>query len=70
MSAIDVRKLPCRLTLVCVVTLLLGGCWKTTGTGVTEVCDFWEPIGWSQKDTPQTILEVKVNNAKQKAWCR
>ena len=59
-----------KLTMLLAGTLLLGGCWKTTGTVGTEVCDIWQPISWSQKDTPQTIAEVKINNAKQKAWCR
>jgi hypothetical protein len=58
-----------KLMIVCVATLLLGGCWKTTGTGATDACDFWKPISWSSKDTPATIEGVKVNNVRQKAWC-
>jgi len=57
-----------KLTMLCAATLLLGGCWKTTGTGGTE-CLAWRPISWSRADTPQTITEVKANNAKWRAFC-
>jgi hypothetical protein len=43
---------------------------KTTDTGVTDVvCGPWRAITWSAKDTPETIDEVKGNNARRKAWC-
>jgi hypothetical protein len=58
-----------KLITLCAATLLLAGCSKTTGIGGTNACTFWQPITWSQKDTPQTITEVKANNARQKAWC-
>lgn len=60
---------PLKLVTLLVVMLPLGGCWRTTATAVTEACVFWKPISWSSKDTRTTIEEVKVNNAKQKAWC-
>ena len=36
----------------------------------SEVCSKWKGIGWSRKDTPQTIEGVKLNNARRQAWCR
>lgn len=57
-----------KLTLVLASGLLVASCSKTTGTVGTE-CLVWKPISWSSKDTPQTIEEVKLNNARQKAWC-
>jgi hypothetical protein len=59
-----------KLMMLCAATLLLAGCSRTTGTGGISECDFWQPISWSQKDTPQTITEVKINNAKRAAWCK
>jgi outer membrane biogenesis lipoprotein LolB len=58
-----------KLTMLCAATLLLAGCSKTTGIGGINACDFWRPVSWSQKDTPQTVAEVKGNNARRKAWC-
>lgn len=69
MSASVAGRLPLKLTTLCVATLLLAGCSRTTGTGAIDACSFWQPISWSQRDTPQTIAEVKVNNARRKAWC-
>lgn len=46
------------------------------GTGGTEserqlkrVCELWQPVTWSSKDTDQTIEEAKINNAKWDAFC-
>ena len=61
-----------KLTPLLAVALLipLAGC-KTTGSGVTDVCETaWRPISWSQKDTARTIEEVKANNARRGAWCK
>lgn len=59
------------------VTLLLGGCVTTTDTAEIEarllsktaVCKAWLPVSWSLKDTDQTILEAKQNNASRKVFC-
>jgi hypothetical protein len=56
------------LTLAVVSGSLVASCYKTTGTAETS-CLVWRPISWSSKDTPKTIEEVKLNNARQKAWC-
>jgi hypothetical protein len=58
-----------KLTLALASALLAASCSKTTGTAETS-CLVWQPISWSSKDTPQTITEVKLNNARQAAWCR
>lgn len=62
------RKLRMLLLLSASATLL-AAC-QTTGTGVTDACGQWRPISWSSKDTPQTVDEVKGNNARRKAWCQ
>lgn len=69
MNATAGRARPLKLATLLVVMLPLGGCWRTTGTGAIDACDFWKPVSWSTKDTRATIEEVKVNNAKRKAWC-
>lgn len=56
------------ISLAAALAIPLAGC-QTMATGVTEVCSVWRPISWSKKDTPQTIDEVKGNNARQEAWC-
>ena len=57
-----------KLMIACGAILLLGACTKTTATGGIE-CLTWRPISWSQADTPQTITEVKANNARWRAFC-
>ena len=51
------------------IALLLGGCATTTVTGVTSACSVWKAVSWSSKDTDRTIAEVKVSNARRKAFC-
>lgn len=57
-----------KLTLAVASGLLVASCSRTTATVGTE-CAVWRPITWSQADTPQTVAEVKLNNARRKAWC-
>jgi hypothetical protein len=57
-----------RLTLALASALLAAGCSRTTVTAGTE-CLVFRPIGWSSKDTAQTIVEVKTHNARRAAWC-
>jgi hypothetical protein len=35
-----------------------------------EACANWKGVGWSKKDTDETIREVKANNARRLAWCK
>lgn len=52
------------------LTLALTGCSQTMGTAETKaVCAVWSDISWSRKDTPQTVAEVKVNNARRAGYC-
>jgi hypothetical protein len=30
----------------------------------------WRGIQWSIRDTRQTIIDVKANNARRDAWCK
>jgi outer membrane murein-binding lipoprotein Lpp len=61
-----------RLGLVMLSMFLLAGCSKTMGTAETNLaaCSVWRDISWSSKDTPQTITEVKVNNARREGYCK
>ena len=56
------------LTTLSALIWLLAGCTMTTATVGTE-CVVWRPITWSSKDTPDTVTEVKANNARRNAWC-
>jgi hypothetical protein len=60
-----------RLLLVMPLLLVLSGCLSLTGTGGTDLvaCSVWRDVSWSSKDTPQTITEVKVNNARREGFC-
>jgi hypothetical protein len=60
-----------RYMLVMPLMCLLTGCSTLTGTVETNksVCAVWKDISWSSKDTTQTILEVKVNNARREGYC-
>lgn len=58
-----------KLMVLFAATLLMGGCMRLTATAAIDACDFWRPVSWSTKDTPATVEGVKINNARQKAWC-
>lgn len=51
---------------------ILTGCATTTDTsGMIDplaVCGAWKSVSWSELDTDQTILEVKLNNVARAAW--
>ncbi len=52
------------------ILFLATGC-ATTGGGATRsaVCDQFRPVLWSKADTPDTIAQVKGNNAVGAAVC-
>ena len=54
--------------LLLVLAIPLASC-KTTDTAVISACEQWRPVSWSQKDTRETIADVKGNNARRAAWC-
>lgn len=56
------------LMLAPVLTFTLGDCSTTMATAETS-CLAWRPVTWSKRDTPQTIEEVKAQNARRKAYC-
>lgn len=58
------------MTLVVACSILTAGCGMTGSAGTEAVCAQWRPIMWSVHDTPETIGEVKGNNARRGAWCR
>jgi len=37
---------------------------------VDKVCSVWTGISWADEDTDETILDVKMNNAKRDAFCK
>lgn len=59
------------------MTFCLAGCLPTlmTRTGEIDgkvtagVCAAWLPVTYSSRDTEQTQLEVRANNAARKAYC-
>ncbi len=52
-------------------TLILQGCSKTTAFVGTDIsCAVFRPISWSEKDTVETVREVKSFNAAWVAVCR
>jgi hypothetical protein len=60
-------------------TLLLAACLSTpmTQTAATSdanitagVCSVWKNVSYSSKDTDQTRLEVRANNAARTAYCK
>jgi len=61
-----------RLVLPLFATAALAGCSTTTATDATDggvaFCVAWKSISWSTRDTPQTIEEVKANNAARVGW--
>lgn len=62
-----------RLMLAIALTGSLTGCASLTNTFGTEeqtVCAVWKPITYSRRDTDETIVQVRVNNARRDAWCR
>lgn len=64
--------------LVLVMALLLAGCLPTTTTRiaateskiVTGVCKVWVPVTYSSRDTLETQLEVRANNAARDTYCK
>lgn len=64
----DDFKVQLTLILIAAAAMLLAGCKTTTATNGIE-CAVWRPVTWSSRDTPETIAEVKANNARRKAWC-
>ena len=54
---------------------LLAGCQTMTPTGaispqaIVVVCEAWKLRTYSSRDTPETQLEVRKNNAARNAFC-
>lgn len=58
------------LLLVMLSPVTLAGCAKTMATvGIKTACNVWKPISWSKKDTTDTIIEIKVQNARRNGFC-
>jgi hypothetical protein len=51
------------------LALTLQGCASETSLNATSACGVWADIGWSSKDTTETIIGVKRNNARREAYC-
>jgi hypothetical protein len=50
---------------------MLPACTTTMDLGGTKTaCLSFEPITWSQKDTDETVRQVKAHNAVWKALCK
>lgn len=57
------------MLLAAALPILAAGCKTTASVGTEAVCAQWRGVSWSMKDTPETIDEVKGNNARRGAWC-
>lgn len=57
------------MLLASVLSIPLAGCNQTSGSG-SSACSLWKAISWSKKDTPETVGEIKDNNAKQTEFCK
>lgn len=56
-----------------VAALMLISCQTTTSSGPDPslvACRSFEPVTWSEDDSPQTIREIKEHNAAWKAVCK
>jgi len=40
------------------------------GTGASSACSVWRGIRWDVADTDETIVQVKINNARRDAFCK
>lgn len=56
------------MLLVGALPILSAGCAQTPSSA-DSVCSPWRSITWSKKDTPETVDQVKGNNARRGAWC-
>jgi len=60
--------------LLLAFALILTSC-ATTGTGaispqaVERICSAWPAVSWSSRDTAETIIDAKANNAARAAFC-
>ena len=61
-----------RFALVMLLMSPLMACASQTGIVETNksACNVWRAVTWSSKDTPQTISEVKINNARREGYCQ
>ena len=79
MSSSSFKATGLKLLVLLVMTSSLGGCQSLTTTrtagieadkAVTVgVCRVWVPITYSSRDTDQTRLEVRGNNAARGKYC-
>lgn len=79
MSSSSCKASVSRMLLTLGMTSFLAGCSPTLGTptAATEadtaaaagVCRVWTPVTYSNRDTEQTQLEARANNAARKAYC-
>lgn len=55
---------------VLLLLVLLAGCKTTPSTGTSDVCLIWKPVTYSAlKDSPETIGEIRSQNARRMAYC-
>ena len=79
MSSSSFKASALRTLLLLGMTSCLAGCLslQTTPTAAidadkaiaAEVCSVWVPVTYSSRDTEQTRLEARANNAARDAYC-
>jgi hypothetical protein len=66
-----------RMLLPLLAMLFVTGCLSTPKTRIGEteaaivadVCRVWLPVTYSSRDTAETVLEARANNAARSAYC-
>lgn len=67
----NICKNSARPLLLAALCALATACQTTRSTGIDKgVCAIWGGITYSaSRDTPETVLEVRRNNARRQAYC-
>lgn len=54
------------------LSILATACSQTLSTGTDKgVCALWSGLTYSaSKDTPETVLGIRQNNAKRSSYCK
>jgi len=71
MRSISSARRAMRAVLLLTLLPILTGCATTTASVGTDAvaCSAFEPIRWSERDTEETIRQVKEHSAVWKAIC-
>ena len=65
-------KTSATLLLLATLSILVTACNTTRSIATNDgVCTVWSPLTYSaSKDTPETVLGIRQNNAKRGSFCK